>query len=405
MKTDTRDRHRLRLAALGVAALLAGAGCMEEAPAPPAPPPPKVTVTFPEQRDVADDDDFNGWTAAVETVEVRSRVRGQIEQVHFEDGDLVKAGAPLFTLDQRPFEAEVARARSSKLALEAQLVASGKEQARLQELLGKGGASQKQVEKSVADVGALEAQIAAAQSEVDRLALDLEYSLITAPISGRLSRALLTKGNLVDAGGTDPLLTTIVSVDPVQVYFDIPERLVLKYRTHAVATDGDLGNRTLASRKLPFRFGLESDDGYPRAGVLDYADNLMDATTGTLRVRGIAANADGFLVAGARVRVRLAVAEPAPGTVVPERALLADQDRRYVLVVGPDETVLRRDVRPGRLLDDGGRVLQPLPGDDAAGVQPSDRVIIEGQARARIHEKVEALDADGRPVPAAAAPQ
>lgn len=390
-------RRSTGLPALALACL-AAAGC-EPPPAPPAPPPPQVTVAFPERRAVTPEEFFNGWTAAVETVEVRSRVRGHIEAVHFRDGDLVKAGDLLFTLDPRPFQADVDAARAEQKALEAQAVAARKERARLEDLLGKGGASQKQVEKAQADTEALEARIAATAAQVQRLALDLEYARITSPIAGRVSRAQLTVGNLVGAGGADPLLTTVVSVDPVFVYFDVPETSLLRNRTRKQEQDPQHLLKPVADLAMPFQFGLDTDAGWPREGLLDFAENVVDAGTGTLRVRGRAANADGYLVPGARVRVRLATAEPEEQLLVPDAALQADQSLRYVLVVGPEEKVLRRDVLPGRLLDDGMRVLLP-GGKEGEGLQPGERVIVEGQARARIHAPVQAVDRDGQPVTA-----
>ncbi|HZM00137.1 MAG TPA: efflux RND transporter periplasmic adaptor subunit [Planctomycetota bacterium] len=393
-----------RLATAGFLAL-AAAGCGPEGDARPPAPPPKVSVAFPETREVQDEDEFNGWTAAVQSVDVRSRVRGHIEQVNFEDGEIVEQGALLFSLDARPFEADVEAATARRAAYEAQLVADRREQARLEELLGKGGASQKQVEKKQADVKALEAEIAAITSDIKRLQLDIEFSKITSPIAGRASRALLTAGNLVGAGGSDPVLTTVVCVDPIHVYFDVPERVLLKIRTETQATNPVQLGRALAGRQLPFTFGLDTDEGFPRQGVLDFAENVVDAGTGTLRLRGTVSNPDGFLLAGARVKVRLTLSLPMKVLLVPDVALVADQNLRYVLVVGPDDKVLRKDVRPGRLLDDGLRVLLPAPGgQEEDGVQPTDRVIVEGQARARLFEPAEALDREGNPVPWGAAP-
>jgi membrane fusion protein, multidrug efflux system len=381
------------------------AGCGDEAPPRAAPPPPKVTVVFPEARDITEEERFNGWTAAVATVDVRSRVRGHIEQVNFEDGDIVEKGQLLFTLDARPFEADVEEAIANRRVFEAQLVAESRDLARLQELLTKGGASQKQVDKKDADVKALEAQIKATSSQIERLQLNVEFSRITAPIAGRASRAQLTEGNLVGAGGSDPVLTTVVCTDPIEIYFDVPERSLLRFRSETQRDDPTQLAEPVSVRQVPFEFGLETDTGYPRQGVLDFAENLVDAGTGTLRLRGIAPNPDGFLVAGSRVRVRLRSGKPLAAVLVPDTALLADQSLRYVLVVGPDEKVLRRDVRPGRLLDDGLRVVLPVSADRPdEGLKPTDRVIVEGLARARLHEPVEALDRDGQPVPAGAAP-
>ncbi len=403
MSIVTGRRARASGAAAVVLSSLGLAGCTPP-PAPPPPPPPKVTVAFPELRPVEEDELFNGWTAAVETVEVRARVRGHIETVHFQDGDIVQAGDPLFTLDTRPFQAAVDQARADRKALEAQLVAARKERTRLEELLGKGGASVKQVEKQQADVEALEARILATEAQVQRAELDLEYAHITSPIAGRTSRALLTVGNLVGAGGSDPLLTTVVSVDPIHVFFDIPEPSLLKYRAVRQALEPEKLGLPASAKALPFTFALDTDQGWPREGLLDFAENVLDATTGTLRVRGVVRNPDGFLIPGTRVRVRMVTGTAAEALLVPDAALLADQSLRYVLVAGADGKVLRRDVLPGRLLDDGLRVVLPGP-DPGHGVQAGDRVIVEGQARARLNTPVEALDRDGQPVaPRGAAP-
>jgi RND family efflux transporter MFP subunit len=404
MRYRSSSRARAATATLVAMATFALAGCGPKAERP-APPPPKVTVAFPESREVQDEEVFNGWMAAVATVDVRSRVRGHIEKVNFQDGEIVEAGTVLFTLDARPYQADVDEAMADRKVFEAQIVAERKEQARLEELLGKGGASQKQVEKKQADVKALEAQIAATTSQIERLQLNVEFSKITSPIAGRASRANLTAGNLVGAGGSDPVLTTVVAVDPIHVYFDVSERALLRVRSATQEKDPAQLAKALSSARFPFSFGLDTDVGFPREGVLDFSDNTVDARTGTLRLRGSAPNADGFLVPGTRVRVRLTPGEPTQAVVVPDAALVADQTLRYVLVVGPDEKVLRKDVRPGRLLEDGMRVLLPVPGEkEGQGVLPTDRVIVEGQARARFFEPVEALGRDGKAVPHGAAP-
>ena len=208
-----------------------------------APAPPKVSVAHPEMRSVTDYDNYNGWIDATASVEVRARVRGHIQKVLFTDGEIVKKDQVLFELDPRPFEADVGRAQDQLKIYEAQLVAAQKEEARLKDLLTKGGSSQSQVDKAEADALSLEAQAQAARQEIIRVGLDLEYSKIQAPIAGRISRALLTEGNLVNAGGSDPLLTTIVAVDPVNVYFSVDERAM--QRLHAAADRQPSGYRAV----------------------------------------------------------------------------------------------------------------------------------------------------------------
>ena len=384
------------LAASLFAAAAASTGCREPPPARPAPPPPKVTVERPGLRDYEEYEDFNGWTAAVAVVEVRSRVRGHIEKVHFRDGDLIEAGAVMFTLDKRPFEAAVDTAKGMLKVYEAQKVAAEKEHARLKELLSKGGASMSQLEKAEADVGSLDASIEAQGREIDRLRLDVEYSRIVSPIAGRAGRAMLTEGNLVNAGGSDHLLATVVAVDPIHVYFPVPEKTHLRVRERREkAAPGEINVR-MADRKIPFKFGLETDKGFPREGMLDFGDNTVDPETGTILVRGKVTNPTGFLMPGTRVRARVVIGDPGKVMVVPDVALLADMDRRYVLVAGPGNKALRRDVIPGRLLDDGMRIV--LPGGKAEGsLAATDRVIVQGHQRARIQYPVEPFDAGGKP--------
>ncbi|MGH7163121.1 MAG: efflux RND transporter periplasmic adaptor subunit [Planctomycetota bacterium] len=380
-----------------LALALAVAGCPRRPDPPPPPPPPKVTVARPQERELVDFGEASGWLAAPESVEVRARVRGHIEKVHFADGQIVKKGDCLFTLDERPFQAELDRAAEEVRIYEAQRVASQKELARQSELLAKGGASRSQVEKLEADVAALGARIESAKQEVERRRLELEYARITAPISGRTGRAMLTEGNLVNAGGSDPVLTTIVAVDPIHLYFYVDERNLQVYRATRLKSDPESPRKALREFNIPCYFGLEGEEGYPHEGVLDFSDNRIDPETGTIQVRGAAPNPDGRLTPGSRVRVRAPVTPPYKALVVPDDALLTDQDRRYVLVVGEGNVVLRRDVKPGRLLDDGARVV--LARDDKGeGITTDDLLIVLGLQRARVNYPVEPLDRDGKPV-------
>lgn len=347
-----------------------------------APPPPKVTVAPIRFQEVVDYSEQTGWLDSAQTVEVRSRVRGHLDKVHFQDGQMVKAGQILFELDPRPFRADIDRAKALVTALEAQQAATQKEQARQQSLLGRGGASQSLVDKLTADVIALGAQVAAQKKEVARLELDLEYSQITSAIDGRIGRAMLTPGNLVNAGGGDQLLATIVSIDPVYLYFTVEERMLQLYRKrHGTSERPQMV-------QVPCQFGLETDDGYPREGVLDFGDVKIDPGTGTITLRGTVPNPKYELVPGSRVRVRVAISKPRRAAVVPDSALLADQDRRYVLIVDDRNVVHRRDVQPGLLLADGNREVTPRD-QDAPAFLESDRLIVNGLLRARVNNPVE----------------
>ena len=384
MKNNIRLLFTLIIVAMA-AGSLTQSGC-DSAPPRAEPPPPKVTVAKPETRQIVDADQYNGWLRAVETVDIRARVRGHLDRIHFVDGDLVKKGQLLFELDPRPFQAEIDRSKDQVKIYEAQQVAASKEDARLKELVKKGGASQSQVDAAEAETISLAAQIEASKQEVKRKELDLEYSKITAPIAGRIGRAMMTVGNLVNAGGSDPVLATIVSVDPIYVYFDVDERALQRYAKSRTGTT----SRPLRELKMNFTFGLDSDEGYPRAGTLDFADNRIDSQTGTIAVRGVVPNPGTQFVAGARVRIRVPIGEEHPVLLVPDTAVLTDQDKRYVLVLDDKNIVQRRDLELGKLLDDGNRVVRPAAGGKG-GITADDRIITQGIQAARINYPVEPI--------------
>ena len=371
----------------------AAVGCKGTVAEPPKAQPPKVTVGNPVQRELVDEEEFSGWVQSSKTVEVRARVQGYIQKIHFEAGDLVESGQLLIELDPRPFQVAIDEAVAQSGAYEAQKVAAEKDVDRYTELVKSGGASKQQLDKAIADAASYDAQIDALKAQVKRYELDLEFSRITAPISGRISRAMLTEGNLVNAGGSDPLLTTIVALNPMYVYFSVDERTLQRVMRQKRGKDPALETpRSLREQKMPFSFGLDSDQGYPHSGVLDFADNRVDPQTGTIQVRGMTEDKQGLFVAGSRVKVRVPVSEIYPAVLVPDTAVLSDQDKRYVLVVDEKNTVARRDINPGRLLDDGMRVVLAESGS-GAGVTASDRIVVQGLQRARINYPVEPVEA------------
>ena len=207
---------------------------------------------------------------------------------------------------------------------------------------------------------------------------------------------MLTEGNLVNAGGSDPLLTTIVALDPVYVYFSVDERSLQRYMRARQAAGTDQTPTPLREQEVPIRFGLDSDDGYPHEGLLDFADNRVDSETGTIQLRGVAENKNGLLVPGSRVQVRVPVSNPKMETLVPDTAILSDQDKRYVLIVDDKKVVLRRDIGLGRLLDDGMRVVLPVQEGQAA-LQPGEWIIVEGLQRARIDYPVQPIEQPASP--------
>jgi RND family efflux transporter MFP subunit len=371
--------------------LVLAAGCERPGEQTVSLPPPKVTVAHPIEREVVEEDEFNGWMQAAAEVEVRARVRGHIQKVHFQDGDLVAANQLLFELDPRPFQVQIDQAIAQANALSAQYAAAQKDAERYAELVRTGGASRQQLDKAQADAAAFQAQIAAKNEEVKQYQLDLEFSKITAPITGRISRAMLTEGNLVNAGGSDPLLTTIVATHPMYVYFPVDERALLRYRERR-AQEGSLDKFNVRDRTIGFRFGLDSDEGFPYQGTIDFADNRIDPDTGTIQVRGLVDNQDGRFVAGSRVRVRVPVDEPHQAVLVPDSSILSDQDKRYVLVVDAKNVVSRRDVGLGQLLEDGLREIVPT-GSGGPPLGPSDRLVVLGLQQARINYPVDPVDA------------
>ena len=255
----------------------------------------------------------------------------------------------------------------------------------------KGGASTQQVEKVEADAKALDAGISGAKNEIARAELDLEYSRITADIGGRISKAELTEGNLVNAGGSDPLLTTIVSIDPIRLYFNVDERSLQRYAKNLGATGRKLTDVLAALKdvKSNFSFALDGETEFTHKGTLSFGDNRIDPTTGTIQVYGIVDNKDGAFVPGARVRVRLPIGKDYAALLVPETSILADQDKRYLLIVDDKNTARRRDVTLGRLTEDGQRAI--LPTDKPAESEKMENwwVIVDNLQRVRINYPVD----------------
>jgi multidrug efflux system membrane fusion protein len=375
-------------------------GCSGEAPPAASAELPKVTVAHPVSREEHDYEPFNGYLQPDKTQEVRARVRGQIQKVDFHDGDLVKKGELLFEIDPRPFQAALDAAKAQMAAAEAALELARAEYQRNFRLLQTGSASREEVEVWKAKQSVAVADRLKAKAEIERAELDLEYSRITADIAGRIGKAELTEGNLVNAGGSDPLLTTISAVDPMRLYFNVDERSLVGYAKQLGAQGKNVTEllAALKDAKTDFTFALETDTEYKHRGHLAFGNNRIDPGTGTIQLYGIVDNKNGFYLPGARVRIRLPVGKPYEALLVPDTAVLTDQDKKYLLVVEDKDgkkVVQRRDVTPGRLRDDGMRIL--LQGAKGSGVTASDRVIVEGLQRARINYPVDPVEAASRP--------
>lgn len=391
-----------RLTCFCLAACVGLSGC-ETAPEPVKAAAPRVTVQHPESRDVVDYREYNGWMMPSQNVEIRSRVRGHIQKIHFQDGQIVEKDQLLFELDPRPFAADVEVAKSELAVAEAQLEFAAAEEAREQDLFEKKINTKADLQKAVATRKTWEAQVVSAKEDITRKELDLNYSRITSPLKGKISRAMLDVGNLVNAGGTDPLLTTIVAIDPIFVYFYVDERTVLEYRNSDVARRAKLDQQSLIESRLPFEFGLETDTGYPHQGILDFSENRIDSTTGTYELRGQVENKEMIYIPGSRVRVRVPMGTPKASVLIPDEAILSDQSQRYVLCLNSDNVVYRKTLTLGKLLDDGQRVILPGRTEDST-LQPDDQVIVEGLQRARVNYPVEPFDAAGQPMQRKAAP-
>jgi RND family efflux transporter MFP subunit len=348
---------------VAASALVAGAlyGCSprSEAQAPPA---PAVTVATPLVQTVQDWDEFTGRFEATQSVEVRARVGGYISGVHFRDGDYVRRGQLLFTLDPRPAQAALASARAQLSQAQAQLTLARSELARAETLLESQAISQAEVDTRRGALQTAEAAIAAANANVRARQLDLEFTRVTAPISGRVSDRRVDPGNLV-AGGSSAadVLTTVVSSAPIHFVFDGSEAVLLKYQRQA------------RQGPAPVQVRLQDETGFTRSGTLDFTDNAVDTASGVIRLRAVIPNADGFLKPGMFGQARLAGAGTYQAMLVPDAAIATDQARRIVYVVAADGSVAPRPVELGPLVD-GLRVVR-------SGLRATDRVIINGVQR------------------------
>lgn len=342
-----------------MAAALYGCSQRSEAQAPPA---PSVTVAVPLVRAVQDWDEFTGRFEATQEVEVRARVGGYISGVHFRDGDYVRRGQLLFTLDPRPAQAALASARAQLSQATAQLNLARTELSRSETLLQSQAVSQAEVDTRRGAVQQAEAAVASANAGIRARELDLEFTRVTAPISGRVSDRRVDPGNLV-AGGSSAadVLTTVVSSAPIYFTFDGSEAVLLKYQRQA------------RNGAAPVQIRLQDESGYTRSGTLDFTDNAIDSASGVIRLRAVIPNADGFLKPGMFGQARLAGAGTYNAMLVPDAAVATDQARRIVYVVNRDNSVAPKPVVLGPLVD-GLRVVR-------SGLAATDRVIINGVQR------------------------
>jgi RND family efflux transporter MFP subunit len=353
------------LAAVTIAALATLAGCAAKKP--PAPPPPRVTVATPLRLDVIDWDDYVGQFVAVDSVDVRPRVSGYLVGVGFKDGDYVSPGQTLFAIDPRPYQAALDQARGQEARAKATLVNAKAQAVRGQTLLTARAISQQSYDALVAAEGQAEADLISAQATVRAAALNLTFTKVTAPIGGRVSDRRVAPGNLVTADTT--VLTNIVNLDPIRFAFTGSEALYLKYQRENAA-----GTRASSRRRAnPVEIRLQDEPTYRWKGHMDFVDNSLDAGSGTIRGRAVVPNPDHFLTPGMFGHMRLLGSGSYPALLVPDRALVTDQERQVVFVVDDQGLAHMRPIEPGPIVN-GLRVVK-------TGLNPGDRVVIDGVQR------------------------
>lgn len=357
------------LVLLGLVMRLWG-GSSEAAP----PPPAVVTVATPLSGMVTDWDDYVGRFEASQAVEVRPRVSGQLVGIHFKDGDIVRRGQLLFTIDVRPFAAALAETRAQVASAVTALSLARSELARATPLIADEAVSAQEIDSLRARVQSAQAQLAAAQAQVRSRQLNVEFASIRAPVTGRISDRRVDVGNLVagDSAANATILTTINALDPIYFSFDGSEALYLKQRR--------LAQQDEAKQSQEVEIRLQDETGYNWRGRVDFTDNTIENGSGTIRARAVIANPDYFLVPGMFGNMRMGSGAAHQALLVPDAAVVTDQARKVVYVVGKDSTVVVRPVQVGALTN-GLRVIR-------SGIQPTDRVVIQGMQFAQPGTKV-----------------
>jgi RND family efflux transporter MFP subunit len=345
---------------------LATAGCGREqssmGQAAGARPSPPVVLVAPAMRKMVEEfDEYSARLAAVEQVQVRSRVSGTLDRVYFRDGQAVSRGTLLFTIDPRPFAAEVARNEATLALARSQVQLAQIELTRAEALLPSRAIAPQEADQARATARNAGSNVRAAEAALATARLNLEFTRIAAPIDGRASRTNVTAGNLINAN--DTVVTTLVSTNPVYAYFDASEAAFLKYGQGAADPQ---------ARPVVW-MGLFDEPGYPHRGRIDFVDNRLSPDSGSIQMRAVFDNAKGRLTPGLSARIRVVAGKPYLATLVPDRAVTTDQTRKLVLVVRPDRVVEPREVKPGALID-GMRVV--------SGVEPGEQVVVDGVQRA-----------------------
>ncbi len=347
-----------------------------------------VSVATVEPHEADTWDEFSGRLEAIERVDLRPRVAGQIVAIHFREGSLVKAGDSLVTIDPAPYSAEVDRLNGVVAAAQAQVVFTKADVARARQIIGSSALSERELDTRANAYDAAVANLKSAEAALYTAKLNLAWTEVRAPVSGRVGRREITVGNLVEAGSNAPLLTTLVSVNPIYASFNADENVVAR----ALGTLSPEANATAHVEQIPVEMSTAANEGVWRRGVLQLIDNKVDVASGTVRLRATFDNPDGRLIHGQFIRVRLAQPRTAPVIAISERAIGTDQDKKYVMVVGKDNKTAYREVKLGAMTEDLRIV--------TSGLDAGDRVIVAGLQHVKPGDEVapEPVAMDGHPL-------
>jgi multidrug efflux system membrane fusion protein len=337
-------------------------------------PPPKVTVAKPVVREIVEQDQYTGRFEAIDYVEVRARVTGYLEKINFTDGQNVKKGDLLFVIDRRPYKAALEQAQAALASAKARQSFSQTDLERAQTLSRSGNISEQVTDQRRQASLTAQADVDSAQAAVNNAQLNYDFSEVKAPVNGRISRRLVTEGNIVSADQT--MLTTIVSLDPIWFSFTVDEKSFLKYQNSLGIGMG----QTQAGKGVPIMISLSGEAKPTRKGSLDFVDNRVDNATGTILLRATVPNADQFIKPGLFGIVAMPATKPFQGVMIPDEAVAANQDKRIVYVVGPDDVIQQKDVVLGPKVD-GYRVIR-------SGLKGDETLVVNGVARIRPGAKV-----------------
>lgn len=348
---------------LGVALLAALlAGCDNSVAHNAPPPPPVVSAANVVVKPISQWDAFNGRVEAVQSVQLRPRVSGYIDRVNYTEGDEVKKGQVLFTIDDRTYRAAREQAQAELVRARNQAALARSESSRTEKLIGTQAISQEVWEQRRSSAAQAQSNVLAAQAQLDMAQLNLDFTRVTAPIDGRASRAMITAGNLVTAGDSASVLTTLVSLDKVYVYFDVDEATFLRYQQQG-----------RHDARLPVKVGLVGEDGTPHQGLVDFTDNQLNAGTGTIRMRALLDNRERRFTPGLFARVQMPGSAEFNALLIDDKAVMTDQNRKFVYIVDKDGKAQRRDIDVGRMAE-GLRIVQK-------GLASGDRVIVDGMQK------------------------